>query len=293
MSDKKKYLEYGIAGAISLGLIYFALKAPLPSLIQTPQTSQPSAPQSSQSSQQSSTPQSSSSSAPQCSELQMGFGNISLLQQCFPNTVNNCGFPSDVIAQGFCEYAWDNANYYSNKPPYPGLVIYNPYYKWFAVFAVNSTPGYYPVTSCSNCNISTPTPVAYDIFNVYPSGYTEYPSWAIPNMIQYGQAFFYTQSGAYVDFLTTSSELQYIYNNNIQVMKTVVDPTTKGFELGLVNVPANGCLSIVQTELSNIQTVFPVQGGIDFPLWYSNGTQIQFCYGCSPNNCKTLTPMPV
>jgi hypothetical protein len=292
MANKKKYIEYGVAGIIAGGLIYFALKTPLPPLIQTPQTTSSSTPQPSLSSQQSTTPQSSSPSAPQCSQLSMGFGNISLLQQCFPNTVNNCGFPNDVIQNGFCEYAWDNANYYSNKPPYPGLVIYNPYYKWFAVFAVNSTPGYYPVTSCSNCNINTPTPVAYDIFNVYPSGYTEYPSWAIPSMIQYGQAFFYTQSGAYVDFLTTSSELQYIYNNNIQVVKTVVDPTTKGFELGLVNIPANGCLSIVQTELSNIQTVFPVQGGIDFPLWYGDGTQIQFCYNCSPNNCKTLTPMP-
>jgi hypothetical protein len=223
----------------------------------------------------------------------MGFGSISTLQQCFPGTVNNCGFPSDVISQGFCEYAWDNANYYVNKPPYPGLVVYNPYNKWFAVFAVNSTPGYYPVTSCTNCNISTPSPVAYDIFNVYPSGYTEYPSWAIPSMIQYGQAFFYTQSGAYVDYITTSSELQYIYKNNIQVVKTVIDPVSKGFELGLVNVPANGCLSIVQPSLSNIQTVFSVQGGIDFPLWYDSNTQIQFCYNCSPNNCKSLTPMPL
>ncbi len=142
MADKKKYLEYGIAGAISVGLIYFALKAQLPPLIQTPQTTSPSAPQPSQSSQQSTTPQSSSPSS-QCSQLQMGFGSISTLQNCFPGTVNNCGFPNDVIAQGFCEYAWDSANYYSNKPSYPGLMVYNPYYKWFAVFAVNSTPGYY------------------------------------------------------------------------------------------------------------------------------------------------------
>ncbi len=44
MTNKKKYLEYGTAGLISAGLIYFALKAPLPPLIQTPQTSQSSTP---------------------------------------------------------------------------------------------------------------------------------------------------------------------------------------------------------------------------------------------------------
>jgi len=292
MADKKKkYIEYGLAGVISAGLIYFALKTQLPPLIQTPQTA--SITQSSTSNQQSTTPQSSSSSA-QCTQLSMGFGSISTLQQCFPNTTNNCGFPSDVITNGFCEYAWDDASYYSSKPSNAGLVVYNPYYKWFAVWAVNSSPGYYQIPTCTaNCNIANITPVAFDIFNVYPNGYTFYPNWAIPNMINYGQAFFYTQSGAYVDYITTSSELEYIYKNNTQVIKTVVDPTTKGFELGLVSIPGNGCLSIVQPSLSNIQMVFSVQGGIDFPLWYDNNTQIQFCYNCSPNSCKALTPMPL
>ena len=292
MANKKKYLEYGIAGVISAGLIYFELKAPLPPLIQTPRTSSPS-PQSSQSSQQSTTPQTSSPSA-QCSQLSMGFGSISTLQNCFPGTVNNCGFPNDVVSQGFCEYGWDNANYYSTKPSNNGFVVYNPYNKWFAVWAVNPNPGYYQIPTCgSNCNVNFNNTVAFDIFNVYPNGYSLYPSWAIPYMIKYGNAFFYTQSDAYVDFITTSSELQYIYQNNIQVIKTVADPESKGFEIGLVSIPGNGCLTINQPDLSNIQTVFQVQGGIDFPLWFDNNTQIQFCYGCSPNNCKTLTPMPL
>jgi len=293
MTDKKKIAEYGIAGLISAGLIYFALKAPLPQLIQTPQTTQSSAPTSSTSPQQSTTQQTSTPSA-QCSQLQMGFGSIPTLQQCFLGTVNSCGFPNDVISQGFCEYAWDDANYYSTKPSNPGFVVYNPYNKWFAVFAVNSNPGYYQIPTCTaNCNITNVVPVAFDIFNVYPNGYSLYPNWAIPNMISYGNAFFYTQSGAYVDFITTSSELQYIYKNNIQVIKTVIDPVSKGLELGLVSIPANGCLAIVQTNLSNLQTVFQVQGGIDFPLWFGDNTQIQFCYNCNPNNCRTLTPMPL
>ena len=289
----KQYLEYGIAGLIAGGAIYFALKAPLPQLIQTPQTSTSSAPQQSTPSQQSTTPQTGSPSA-QCSQLQLGFGNLNLLQQCFPGTVNQCGFPNDVISQGFCEYAWDSASYYASKPTRPGFVVYNPYNKWFAVFAVNSAPGYHDIPVCtSNCNFNYGNAAAFDMFNVYPTGYTFNPTWVIPNIVQYGQIFFYTQRGAYVDTITSSSELQYIYKNNIQVIKTVVDPTVKGFELGLVNIPANGCLAIVQPNLSNIQTVFQLSGGTDFPLWFDDSTQIQFCYNCNPNSCKTLTPMPL
>lgn len=290
MADKRKeYTKYGLAGLISAGLIYFALKAQLPPLIQTPQSNQPSTSSSSTPNQSSTTPQTGS-----CSQLQMGFGDPNILQQCFPGTINNCGFPNDVISQGFCEYAWDNANYYSTKPSNSGFVVYNPYNKWFAIWAVNPNPGVYQIPICtSNCNIANIVPIAFDIFNVYPNGYSLYPNWALPSMINYGQAFFYTQSGAYVDFITTSSELQYIFKNNTQVVKTVVDPSAKGFEIGLVNVPANGCLSILQPDLSNLQTVFQTQGGIDFPLWFNNNTQIQFCYNCNPNNCKLLTPMPL
>jgi len=290
----KQYLEYGIAGIIAGGAIYFALKARLPPLIQTPQTAQSSAPQQSTTAppSQSSTPQTSPPS--QCSQLQIGFGSISTLQQCFPGTVNSCGFPADVVSQGFCEYAWDDANYYTTKPSNTGFVVYNPYNKWFAVWAVNPNPGYYQIPICTpNCNIANVVPVAFDIFNVYPNGYSLYPSWAIPNAIGYGNVFFYTQSGAYVDLITTSSELGYIYKNNIQVIKTVIDPSAKGFEIGLVAVPGNGCLAIGQPSLSNLQTVFQVQAGIDFPLWFDDNTTIQFCYGCSPNNCTTLTPMPL
>jgi len=293
MNEKtKKYMEYGIAGLISAGLVYFALKAPLPQLIQTPQTTQSTAPTSSTSPQQSTTQQTSTPSA-QCSQLQIGFGSIPTLQQCFPGTVNNCGFPNDVISQGFCEYAWDDTTYTVSKPSEPGFVVYNPYNKWFSVWAINSNPGYYQIPTCNGCNIANVVPIAFDQFNVYPNGYSRMPNWALPNMISYGQMFFYTQSGAFVDTITTSSELEYIYKNNIQVIKTVIDPVSKGLEIGLVNVPANGCLSIVQTDLSNVGAVFQAQGGIDFPLWFGDGTQIQFCYNCSPNNCTTLTPMPL
>jgi len=297
MVDKKKALEYGIAGLIAGGAIYLALKAPLPPLIQTPQTtSQPQQSTSQQSTtpSQQSTTQQTSPSSPQCSQLCMGFGSIPTLQQCFPGTVNNCGFPNDVIKNGFCEYAWDDANYSVSKPSQPGFVVYNPYNKWFAVWAINSNPGYYQIPVCtSNCNIANVVPIAFDMFNVYPNGYSRMPNWALPNMISYGQMFFYTQSGAFVDTITTSSELEYIYKNNIQVVKTVVDPVSKGFEIGLVNIPANGCLSITQTNLSNVGAVFQAQGGIDFPLWFDDGTQIQFCYNCNPRNCTTLTPMPI
>jgi len=293
----KKYLEYGIAGLIAGGAIYLALKAPLPPLIQTPQNSNQSTQPSAQ--QQSTTPPQQQSTAgqqpssPQCSKLCIGFGSIPTLQQCFPGTTNNCGFPNDVINGGFCEYAWDDATYTVNKPSEPGFVVYNPYNKWFSVWAVNGNPGYYQIPTCNGCNIANVIPVAFDMFNVYPNGYSRMPNWAIPNMISYGNIFFYTQSGAYVDIITSSSELQYIYNNNIQVIKTVIDPTIKGFEIGVVNVPANGCLSITQPSLSNSGTVFQVQSGIDFPLWFDDNTEIQFCYNCKPTNCTTLTPMPV
>ena len=291
----KQYLEYGVAGIIAAGAIYFALKSPLPPLIQPPQPSSPSTSTSSMAPppQQQTTPQTSQPSA-QCPQLSMGFGSISTLRNCFPGTVNSCGFPSDVVGQGFCEYAWDNANYSISKPSNPGLVVYNPYNKWFAVFAVNSAFGYHDIPTCTpNCNFNYSNTVAFDIFYVYPNGYTFYPSWAIPYMTQYGNIFFYTQSGAYVDYIATSSELQYIYQNNIQVVKTVIDPSTKGFEIGVVAIPGDGCLAIAQPNLSNTQTVFQLQSGIDFPLWFDNSTQIQFCYGCNPNNCKTLTPMPL
>jgi len=290
----KQYLEYGIAGLIAGGAIYLALKTPLPPLIQTPQTSSSSAPQQSSPSSQQSTTQQTSPSSPQCSQLCLGFGSIPTLQQCFPGTVNNCGFPNDVIQQGFCEYAWDDATYTVSKPSGSGFIVYNPYNKWFSVWAINSNPGYYSIPTCgSNCNVNFSNPTAFDMFNVYPSGYSRMPNWALPNMISYGQMFFYTQSGAFVDTITTSSELEYIYKNNIQVIKTVIDPVAKGFEIGLVSIPSNGCISIVQTDLSNVGAVFQVQGGIDFPLWFNDGTQIQFCYNCNPRNCTSLTPMPI